>query len=107
MWAQVAEETFQACKEVDSIGTCWSRVLPGGHEGKPQGHIAALSCLMASFPFRVGGTCPRLPSPRRSEPAALRDSFCPGSAQGFLLLTIKAMALCLKCLVVTGMQKGA
>lgn len=29
------------------------------------------------------------------------------SAQGFLLLTIKAMALCLKCLVVTGMQKRA
>lgn len=82
MWAQVAEETFQACKEVDSIGTCWSRVLPGGHEGKPQGRIAALSCLMASFPFRVGGTCARLPSPRRSEPAALRDSFCPGLRPG-------------------------
>lgn len=82
MWAQVAEETFQACKEVDSIGTCWSRVLPGGHEGKPQGRIAALSCLMASFPFRVGGTCARLPSPRRSEPAALRDFFCPGLRPG-------------------------
>lgn len=83
-------------------------MLPGGHEGKLLGHIVALSCLSVSFPFKEGGTISRLCPVQEGLNLQLPGAPpAAASTQSFLLLTIKAIPLCLKCLVFADMVKGA